>query len=1023
MKHLKRIALISFVLVLAAGLLCACGEKQPDTETGYAVVLTYDKEKGDVTLSDPAEGTRYAAGESVTLTVSPKEGFETDSVLVDGVPVSLTEGKYTFTVEKDVAVAVLFIEAGEGPDVPVEPTPIPAAALAEISGKVTFDGSYTQTYTTDEVTTVSRNVYTSFGEDTVWVRETDESGEEVVFDYVGVNRDGMLALLYHDLNNEIAYLDSFGIPFAEAYNPFALCDPSDFELAEEGVYGMTDLEKAKSCAEAITGYSENVVSLLLFMDGDRVESILIQSEDNPYIEELGYYYDAFYSYDVRDVGTGALPENFGEPYESIPEHAQLTAALEQAAAAESYTVSRDDNDGEDTYHYDVYVTEEAVHAVSGNVQEGYLRKGDTVYPYSYDASTGNAYLASPVEDEFSAFRASFTGFSPALFSYEGGGVYTLKSDFYVAGITSGVPALIASKFVAGGVSLSEYYAIDLQIVLEDGVLSSVSYRTVQDGYAGLTSLTFSDFSNTEIPVDLSNAKTLYEVYLGTYHGRDLFGETVDLEVTENSFLLSLNGEEAAPAENVFTDSGDGYFLITFNIGEKDYILLTGYGPQKNGFLLMTPDDDYTFQVMLLPAGGAGPEVPTVYPYAFYGTFEGDVESYHYTIVIDETGVTLIEDGSRTFIAAEDILYSDLDGLSLLLTDGEDSASYFIVPTEWNADYSLVDTIAFHNADDTYHVELTRTGAGDLPEVPFVMPAEYLAVGVYKGTYGGVDYYITFTEEEILVKIGLADAVSAEFTYDAAARNFSLTFNGEQYTLMNMSDTKDGAEKLQLVNEDWSLSVELTPFGGEIPDVPTISVSEKFRGTYKGTLNDSHSYIIVIGETTVTVAVDGGQAQEGVLTSFATSPIEEGYFTFGGKTFNFYKTEGDDTKVTKIGIMIDGSFRGQLDRDDSSEQPPAPPEDVYDVPARLVGTYKGTYRNKEYIFTFTATTVSVTIDGEAASVTKFDCSVSGTGSFSITITVNGEDLGLTTGSGTDPVEKLELLDMSDFSTVPFNRVGD
>ena len=67
----------------------------------------YAWEKGSITVSDPV-GDTYRVGEEVTITVTPNAGYDVGSVTINGVPVTLTNGAYTFTPQEDITIKVTF---------------------------------------------------------------------------------------------------------------------------------------------------------------------------------------------------------------------------------------------------------------------------------------------------------------------------------------------------------------------------------------------------------------------------------------------------------------------------------------------------------------------------------------------------------------------------------------------------------------------------------------------------------------------------------------------------------------------------------------------------------------------------------------------------------------------------------------------------------------------------------------------------------------------------------------------------
>ncbi len=80
----------------------------PPVEEKVNLTLTYTEAEGTVT-SDPApvDG-KVAKGVSVTVTVTPAENYEIDSVKVNGSPVELTGDHYAFTADTDTTVEVTF---------------------------------------------------------------------------------------------------------------------------------------------------------------------------------------------------------------------------------------------------------------------------------------------------------------------------------------------------------------------------------------------------------------------------------------------------------------------------------------------------------------------------------------------------------------------------------------------------------------------------------------------------------------------------------------------------------------------------------------------------------------------------------------------------------------------------------------------------------------------------------------------------------------------------------------------------
>ena len=76
-----------------------------------------DPENGTVT--EEPDKDEYEAGEEVTLTVTPDEGYELDEVLVNGEPVEVGEdGTVKITVDGDTKVEVTIKTLAEEPEQP-----------------------------------------------------------------------------------------------------------------------------------------------------------------------------------------------------------------------------------------------------------------------------------------------------------------------------------------------------------------------------------------------------------------------------------------------------------------------------------------------------------------------------------------------------------------------------------------------------------------------------------------------------------------------------------------------------------------------------------------------------------------------------------------------------------------------------------------------------------------------------------------------------------------------------------------
>lgn len=84
---------------------------EPDKKESVSVDVAlseFAKAHGTVTLGAPADGKEYLLGETVTVTLSPAEGYEASVVTLNGVKQKVEGNTFTFTAEKDTTVGVTF---------------------------------------------------------------------------------------------------------------------------------------------------------------------------------------------------------------------------------------------------------------------------------------------------------------------------------------------------------------------------------------------------------------------------------------------------------------------------------------------------------------------------------------------------------------------------------------------------------------------------------------------------------------------------------------------------------------------------------------------------------------------------------------------------------------------------------------------------------------------------------------------------------------------------------------------------
>lgn len=98
MTLLTLVAMLCLVFGMAFAVACGGDEggNEGDTEY-YTLTLTYEKTQGTVTASASASDKGYVKDEAVTLTVTPAENYEVDSVKIGETALNAgTDGKYSF---------------------------------------------------------------------------------------------------------------------------------------------------------------------------------------------------------------------------------------------------------------------------------------------------------------------------------------------------------------------------------------------------------------------------------------------------------------------------------------------------------------------------------------------------------------------------------------------------------------------------------------------------------------------------------------------------------------------------------------------------------------------------------------------------------------------------------------------------------------------------------------------------------------------------------------------------------------
>ena len=671
----------------------------PGAQSGvYTVTLSYDRTQGLVEVTRPKVGAKYAEGEEVTVTVQPHTGYEIGTFTVSGYEDAvLTDGAYTFAVQDNTKVTVTF-----------EATTMPEELLSTLRGSVKLEGGYLYTETIDDwrvyfdVTALFDSTHGA-----VWLQES--YGTTRTYNAVYVNVDGYLNLVLHDEEGKYAPAASTE-RFEDFGNPFEWLTGEEFLCVADGVWSLsTDATRADKAATAITGWKDPVVSFNLYEENGEI--VLIEITTQAVIGAgtgADYTRTSEYLYVVSEAGTATIPDEWFADYEETAEHAALKSALENAAAAESYTVQYHSvEEGYEDVDYNIYVTEKAIYEDCVGWESGYVQRRDGVYPFYYYPET-NAfdYGESLTGITLADISASFEiGVSLAMLESKGNGVFAARDvDLFVEDADSGLAAAFATAFADGLNKLILFsYAVDFEVTIENGLLSKVEFTYNYNGYiTERVTLTYGAFNETELPITLEevdyddNGRTpiFDQTYAGIWTG-ERYGKTYRVEIEQDAIYVTMGGSRLRANVTKYDDtygfSTDVYF--TLGDSETEYELWAGGGL---GF------SDGTVYVSLAKWDGTEtpePDVPCEWE-AFIGTFEGAKNGATYKIVITRTTVTVTVNGTAYDVEIKD--FDDYEGFTLLI-DGDE---FYITNAEYNT--RNVNKIAFMSEDlRTIQVVLDR----------------------------------------------------------------------------------------------------------------------------------------------------------------------------------------------------------------------------------------------------------------------------------------------------------------------------
>lgn len=782
--------------------------------------------------------------------------------------------------------------------------------------------------------------------------------------------------------------------------------PEDFAFECEGVYRLTDADKAKAAASALTGWSEPIERFFLIVDTegnavavDITTTLIERSEDISYIST--------YHFDISEHGTATVPADRIRPYPHDESHDALKAAMEAAAAAPSYTIRHQGHEvgyvepeggetrpGYGDTDYRVYVRRgDLIYDAYKGEEHGFKQMGGYTYPFDFSLA-GELILLDPVNVAgINELSSDFLGFTPELFKYLGNGEYELHD-------TAVAPA-IAPLFAEGYEKAQYSYAYNFKIVLKDNVLYQVIFTYKTYGIEETVTLTY-DFSDlpAEADLDFTNA-TKYSVltpFLGQYKDSEGHFCTVD------STGFTINGTKA---ELITYDAEEYTFYLSWEGVTVSVAKLT-----QNQLLISVAGEAHPWTLDIVD------DVTNSTPEEMRGTWEYKDGTATATIEVQERVIRyngnilrLLSSNAAEGVTAslDDLTYNfrlttDTDGstrLTVLVVDKDLVVveTFDAVKTSDHAGIEIPTAyVGFYiSADGTTKVRITYEGIF-INGVAFI-PTAYTEADGFTGTYNGITGYmvafyqsfgvtnkdkltigtlsssVTLDRTDSLNEkyIGTWESTDDEKSYVIVITETGVTVNGVSVTFRTNDEygyeleipgmaytvymtyyiTRYGNESIVLYNnaeDENQLLVNLFRAADKVID-------DSFVGVFEGTDKNGVAYRLTISsDGTVLLTIGDGEA---VAVSDLFISDDDVYLTFtaGGVEYTFINVSGDDTFSLMSGAGSETDVDVTMTRASS-----------FTVPAAYHGTWEGTSGGKTYRLEIAAGKIVLTIDGTAVTAT-------------------------------------------------------
>ncbi len=851
----------------------------PPEEQKVNLTLTYTEAEGTVTADPAPVDGKVAKGVSVTITVTPGENYEVDSVKVNGTPVELTDDHYTFEANADTTVEVAFKTKTVVP--PVDEKVSLTLTYTEAEGMVTADPAPVDGKVAKGVS----------------VTITVTPGENYEVDSVKVNGTPVELTDDHytfEANADTTVEVTFKAKIVSYDVTVTLTEGGRYRMTQEGAASHTlpSTTSEGGTFNVVPGKDTDVtVTIYLYSDaGYKLKSITVGGVDKT--QELEQEKDGRYV------------------YTSFTLTASCEIALTWEKVEETYKVTIDFDGQHGSVRYHDFTTsidkplEDLEHVTYGTRVHLLISTDGPDYEVTLLVNgepvklTASSYFCFIYED--TTFTVSFelnetaepgsnvefsVGLTPAL----NAGTYTLSSyGPYTAGDTVILTVMPYSGYVTGSVTAN---GKPISPKTEGGS----EYELTLTASVTRVEIVFEE-ENPVKPAELSVSVTP-ELNAGTYalssYGSYKVGDTVTLTVSPYSGYVvesvTANGEPISPK----TEGGNEYeVILTASVTKVEIVFVTESDPDPDPDPDPEPEPkkDAKLTVQLTPALNAG-----TYTLSGYGSNkEGDTVTL---TVMPYSGYSV---GSVTF--NEQPISPNSKEESGLVYELTLAAGKNIVEI-------LFEEKGAGNAD-TYDIFVTCGSEGSYtlsPEKPYASGSEVLLTitpqdgyyvssvtvdGEEVGLVNG-EYTFTISDDTVIVIEFGESLFAAELTgkwsplLSAGALGYELTLKGKSVIF---SETEDEAQEYP-VSEAGSGSYTFTVIDEE-------NETTEFTFSFLGTVNGGK--LLVLSHT------ENGETEK---SYYLLEGVD--YFTFEYSLVlvgNWVPTVtyGYPVEITETGVFYAGS---------------------------------------------------------------------------------------------------------------------